>query len=147
MRGRYTEEQQQADIDLGKSITPGCRNIAQEGRVYGCPSIRNDIPKLSIARRSVADSQNYGDDATAAELINPHKFANLAIDASAMEQLRSKQSILNIFKKIGYGDIPEDIIDEIYDEAVRRVSGPENNNMTTVSLFRDVLNEYLIAMQ
>lgn len=47
----------------GQSITPGFRNAVVEGRAFGVPSIRSDI--MPYAKRSVADTQNYGDDTNA----------------------------------------------------------------------------------
>ena len=32
------------DEDLGKSITPGFRNLTMENRACGCPSVRSDLP-------------------------------------------------------------------------------------------------------
>jgi hypothetical protein len=60
LRGKYPEHALEPDIDLGKSITPGFRNVSLEDRTYGCPSIRTDLPAHARARRSLADSQNYG---------------------------------------------------------------------------------------
>ena len=48
-----------ADKDLGKSTKPGCRNVvrseADKNRVFGLPTIRNDIPYQAF--RSVANYQ------------------------------------------------------------------------------------------
>ena len=44
--------------DIGKSLKPGYRNVMTT-RCFGCPSIRTDIPNNS---RSIADTQNYGED-------------------------------------------------------------------------------------
>lgn len=46
-----------------QSITPGFRNAVADRRAFGVPTIRSDIPPY--ARRSVADTQNYGDDSSA----------------------------------------------------------------------------------
>lgn len=146
IRGKYTEEQQLPDLDLGKSITPGFRNIQQNGRVYGCPSIRNDIPKISLSKRSIADSQNYGDDATAAELINPHAFASLSINESTLNELKSKDIIFTLFKKIGYNNIHNDILNAIFDEVCQNDSNTNIIGATVIS-FRDALNKYLESLE
>lgn len=88
LKGRYTSKDLQPDRDLGKSITPGFRNITFQDRVYGCPSIRSDIPCLPPNRRSLADSQNYGDDVPAQELINPPAFSDLSIGPLALNEPR-----------------------------------------------------------
>jgi EF-hand domain-containing family member B len=145
LRGKYTAEQQLADPDLGKSITPGFRNIQAPGRSYGCPSIRNDIPKVTIAKRSIADSQNYGDDATAAELINPHQYSSLTIDSSAMDELKPKASVVSVFKKIGYAHIHDDILSAVFDEAASSQS-PAGTHCS-VNAFRNILNQYLESIE
>lgn len=66
VEGDYSWAEQQPDNDLGKSITPGFRNAIAEGRAFGVPSVRSDIQP--IAQRSVADTQNYGDDSSARQV-------------------------------------------------------------------------------
>lgn len=75
--GEYTADQQCPDRDLGKSTRPGWRNVASDQRAFGVPTIRRDIPTKT--KKSVADHQNYGDDASAAELINPSRFAAFGV--------------------------------------------------------------------
>ena len=61
--------------DLGRSVRPGWRNIApSETRLFGVPSIRSDIPAPGM--KSVADHQNYGDEAGAETLLYPPRFAD-----------------------------------------------------------------------
>lgn len=55
MKFGYPPEQQQPDADLGKSLREGWRNIAPEGKVFGVPSIRTDIPMPT--KRSCASTQ------------------------------------------------------------------------------------------
>jgi hypothetical protein len=67
LQGDYDQEAQGPDADLGTTHTPGFRNSAPDSqrgdRAYGTPTVRSDIPKYS--KRSIADHQNYGDDANA----------------------------------------------------------------------------------
>lgn len=132
------------DADLGKSLTPGFRNIQAPGRTYGCPSIRTDVPKISIAKRSIADSQNYGDDATACELINPHRYAHLVIDSTVYDELRTKDWLFALFKKIGYDNVHNDILEAVFDEACKLCeSMSRGRKETTLEVFRSVFNHYL----
>jgi hypothetical protein len=62
IHGQPTEKHLQPDIDLGKSVKPGCRNTVRKeedsNRVFGTPTIRTDIPfkeKRSIADYNVND--------------------------------------------------------------------------------------------
>lgn len=142
IKGKYSIEEQMPDPDLGKSLTPGFRNISLEDRAYGCPSIRTDLPHASSTRRSLADSQNYGDDVPAQDLINPPAFSDLAIKPSAMSELRTKEKLQEVFRKIGF-DVSDDIQvrDAIFDEA----SG--GSSLASINSYRTALNKYLIAKE
>lgn len=78
IRGNYSVEDQMPDADLGKSVSKGYRNFTTDPhRVFGVPTIRNDIP--AKAKASVADHQNYGNDADAASLLHPSRFAPIGV--------------------------------------------------------------------
>lgn len=115
-----------------------------QGRVFGCPSIRHDLPKGPVGRRSVADSQNYGDDPTAKELIAPPEYASLLVDESAMGQQRNFDKMMKLFKSIGY-DIPSDVADTVFAEASAKSGCAEG--MASIECFRTLLNDYLEACE
>mmetsp|Transcript_189 Transcript_189/g.423 ORF Transcript_189/g.423 Transcript_189/m.423 type:complete len:328 (+) Transcript_189:114-1097(+) len=93
---RHVKEDDGFD-DLGKSITPGFRNI-ETARCFGCPSIRNDIPKYE--RSSVADTQNYGGDVGAADLLRPSLFASFGLDNDEFCKPRTRDYLKKIFQAI-----------------------------------------------
>lgn len=138
LRGKYRESDNLPDRDLGKSITPGFRNLSYNDRVYGCPSIRNDIPAPQVQRRSIADSQNYGDDVPAQDLINPPAFSDLAIGPMAMSEPRNRDSMLQLFARIGYS-FSEELGSHIF------YTASEGREYTTINAFRNVLNDFLIS--
>lgn len=140
MKGRYSTADIFDDKDLGKSITPGFRNLTIESRAFGCPSIRSDLPARPRGNRSVADSQNYGDDVPAQDLINPPAFSDLSIPPTVMSEPRSKDNIIYTFKKIGY-DLSPAISDVLFDIA------SQGQAKSSVNQFRDALNEYLDAVE
>ncbi|KAL3796659.1 hypothetical protein HJC23_009959 [Cyclotella cryptica] len=82
------------DQDLGKSVTPGFRNVETK-RIFGCPSVRTDIPKYE--RSSMADLQNYGEDVSAAYLLWPSLFASLGLEEDEFRKLRSKDYLKKLF--------------------------------------------------
>jgi hypothetical protein len=96
---------------LGKSITPGFRNSTHETRAFGVPSIRTDLPVNTSIRRSIADSQNYGDGPVARELIAPPDYADLAISGSDFDMLRPRDDIELLLKRC----TPEVTDQQIYD--------------------------------
>ena len=109
--------------------------------MYGCPSIRTDLNTARQGRRSISDSQNYGDDVPAKYLINPPPFSDLSLTPDAMKIQKPKQIILSIFANIGYGDIHPDVIDVIFNNA-------SNGRQTcSVNSYRNSLNEYLDAIE
>ena len=117
IEGTYEPEDQEPDSDLGKSMTPGFRNITTETRPFGVPSVRSDIPKY--ATRSIAgttprlksgigsvlisrcqpDNQNYGDDVSAQFLLYPQQFASMGIE---VEYKISLVSIPGLTKIAGF---------------------------------------------
>lgn len=137
MRGRYSLDDNEPDRDLGKSITPGFRNVSLETRAYGCPSIRSDIPALPISKRSLADSQNYGDDVPAQDLINPPAFSDLAIGPKSLSDQKTKEQLVALFQRIGYTLEPP-VADHIFDIA------SEGFDTCSVNAFRNTLNEFIL---
>jgi EF-hand domain-containing family member B len=61
IHGEPTEVHLMPDVDLGKSVKPGCRNVVRKpedsNRVFGAPTIRTDIPFKE--KRSIADYNVY----------------------------------------------------------------------------------------
>lgn len=138
IRGSYTDADQMPDRDLGKSITPGFRNITLETRAFGLPSLRDDVPRPPVQSRSVANNMNYGDDATAADLITPQPFADLRIDETHMSTDRPKAALFAFFEKIGYTASSE-VMEACFSMATIDGQGANIQN------FRNHLNEYYEA--
>lgn len=97
-KGDFSHENDHDIDDLGKSLTPGFRNVETE-RIFGCPSIRTDIPKYE--RRSVADEQNYGDDVNAAYLLRPSLFSSLGLDEDEFRKPRTKEYLKKLLTTCG----------------------------------------------
>ncbi|CAN0502057.1 unnamed protein product, partial [Ectocarpus sp. 12 AP-2014] len=115
VEGNYSWAEQQPDNDLGKSITPGFRNAIAEGRAFGVPSIRSDIQPY--AQRSVADTQNYGDDSSARYLVNPSQFSQFGIEDSEFFVYRGKVELRTLFESIGQSFSAE-VFQSIWENAV-----------------------------
>lgn len=138
LKGKYKESDNLPDRDLGKSITPGFRNLVMNDRIFGCPSIRNDIPAPAVNRRSIADSQNYGDDVPAQDLINPPAFSDLAIGPMTMADQRNKADMLQLFARIGYS-FNEELGDHLF------YTASQGQEYTSINNFRNVLNDFIIT--
>jgi len=134
------------DEDLGKSMTPGFRNVTTETRAFGCPSVRSDLPAGPTSRRSIADAQNYGDDVPASDLINPKPFSGArdTVPANALEMLKPRDRVIATFTKIGY-DLAPAVADAIFEEAAAGESGP-GADVCSLNAFRAALNVYLLAV-
>ena len=143
LRGRYSEEDQKPEPDLGKSMTPGFRNISLDDRAFGVPSIRTDLPARPIGSRSVADCQNYGDDVPAQDLINPPAFSDISISFNAMNDARSKSKIFQTFRNIGYDQIDDTVFEIVFKLANEGFPA----GYSSINQFRNVLNEYLSAVE
>lgn len=91
-------------MDLGRSTRYGFRNQPLPGdddRVFGVPSIRNDIPKKK--QKSVADPQNYGDEVPAVQILYPDYWQRFGLEPDAFYQPRPKAELRDLFDSIGLG--------------------------------------------
>jgi hypothetical protein len=141
IEGDYSWEDQQPDLDLGKSQTPGFRNVTSEARAFGTPTVRSDIPKLE--NRSIADNQNYGDDVSAQFLLYPQQFAAMGVDDSEFSCEREKGELIDIFSKGGILDgLSEVQVDAVWKTAVADAGG-----LPSVVQFQAALNDFKEAAQ
>ena len=131
--GNYTEEEQQPDKDLGRSIRPGWRNVGPPQRVFGVPSIRSDVPAPAL--KSVADHQNYGDEAGAATLLYPPRFADGGVTQADFLTSTSKAELSDIFRSAGF-----QLDDKQVDETFERAKTLDPNGLVSVQSFRMALN-------
>ena len=93
-----------------------------------------------MGRKSLADSQNYGNDPTARDLINPPAFAELNLPEDSTTRQRSKENLLEVFARIGY-TLDRVVADCIFNEA----SG--GSRSASITEFRIALNGYLDALE
>ena len=131
--GNYTAEEQQPDKDLGRSIRPGWRNVGPPQRVFGVPSIRSDVPAPAL--KSVADHQNYGDEAGAATLLYPPRFADGGVTQADFLTSTSKAELSDIFRSAGF-----QLDDKQVDETFERAKTLDPNGLVSVQSFRMALN-------
>merc|ERR1712205_182617 len=87
-------------------------------------------------KRSVSDSQNYGDDVPAQDLISPPAFSDMALEPTAFMATKGPSEIRSLFSKININ-----LEDEVF-EALWNDSRPQGG-MTSLNAFRGALNEYL----
>ena len=99
------------------------------------------MPGAGAGRRSLADSQNYGTDPTARDLVNPPAFSELNLPKDAMSTPKSFEYLSRFFSDCGY-DIEQRIYEAIYDE----VSAGARDGVT-IEMFRKGLNGYLDAVE
>ena len=127
--GILSEVGDNGNDDIGKSLKPGYRNVVTT-RCFGCPSIRTDIPKTS---RSIADTQNYGDDVNAGYLLRPSLLSSFGLEENEFLKPRSKGYLKKLFHKCGE-DIDEDKFEEIFGLVSR-------NNCANIHSFTDFLSK------
>jgi len=132
IEGNSTLDEQMPDPDLGKTLQPGWRNITNEQRAFGVPNVRTDVPLPRI--RSVADNQNYGDEADAKELLYPSNHAWKGVQPDDFYQPRSLEEILSVMECAGF-DLTPDQADQVYEEA--RNSHPEG--LVSLESFRHTM--------
>ncbi len=91
----------------------------------------------------MADSQNYGDDPSAKELINPAPFSNLKFDISTFDTPISKERLIQLFSTLPVPKLPNDVADFCFERASEATRTP---NLATFNNFRDVTNDYFDAV-
>jgi len=94
IEGSYAEHDQLPDIDLGKSVTPGFRNFTLGDRAFGVPTVRADIQRPAV--KSIADSQNYGDDVSAQFLLYPQAFSSMGVSDEEFLVSRPKAEVFDL---------------------------------------------------
>merc|ERR1719456_673774 len=115
--GYYTLDEQLPDQDLGRCTKVGRRNLTQEKRAFGTPSIRTDL-EAPPGRRSVADLTNYGDECGAAALLNPQRFDNKGVPDREFLLRRPKEELRGLIDAGGYClDEAQMDFDEIWEQA------------------------------
>lgn len=114
IQGNRSLEEQLPDPDLGRSLQPGWRNITNTDRSFGVPNVRSDRPLPRI--RSVADNQNYGDEADAKELLYPTKHAWKGVTQDDFYHPRSLEEILSVMQCSGF-DLTQEQAAEVYENA------------------------------
>jgi len=104
LRGAYSEEQQRPDPDLGRSKMSLKRErympASAEMRLFGVSTVRLD--KTPPRVRSIADVNNYGDEAGARQLVHPQN--NFYMDGLCEEDFsreRPESEILLLFNRLG----------------------------------------------
>ena len=92
------------DKDLGKSNRFGFRNSVKEGdeaRQFGVPTIRSDIGKKEF--KSVADPNNYGNEASVVQLLYPDFWLRYGIDEDEFTRNRDIEDLKSLFEAVGMG--------------------------------------------
>ena len=110
MRGEYSEQEQAPDPSIGKSTTrqgygfdpelnKRCRD---SNRTFGVPSARSDLAAPSL--RSVADETAYGDEATAAALVNPGYGAERGVTEGDYSEALDETTMRKFYQDAGVLD-------------------------------------------
>jgi hypothetical protein len=99
LAGSLTPEEQGPDADLGKSIREGWRNIAPEGRAFGLPSIRTDIPLPRF--KSCANTVNFGNEPDAQQLLRPPRSVERGVNEGHYMELRPRTEVQEIMAEAG----------------------------------------------
>ncbi|XP_054477768.1 EF-hand domain-containing family member B [Anoplopoma fimbria] len=107
---------------------------ASDGRIFGIPSVRSDLPAPQIKR--VSDKNNYGDTSTAADLLHPSVHALRGVHEKHFFCPRTKKEIAEIFRNVGV-----DVSEETFEEAWKLASLKHPAGEVCVEVFRNVLKE------
>merc|ERR1712217_197452 len=115
VKGYYTLAEQLPDQDLGRCTKPGRRNVTTETRAFGTPSVRTDIPAPPPGARSIADAGSYGDECSAAALLNPQRFDNKGVPDREFLIRRQKDELRVLVENV---DLPNVDFENLWDRAI-----------------------------
>eukprot|EP00899_Mesostigma_viride_P021848 jgi/Mesvir1/29665/Mv21506-RA.1 len=142
IRGAYSEAEQQPDPDLGKSVRPGFRNESPDpNRVFGVPTIRLDLPGKQ--NKSIADSQNYGNEPDARMLLYPNHGSALGVVDEDYLKPRSRDEMKDFFASAGI-PVEDDLFEYCYSTACEIDKGrypSKEEPMCCIHAFRYVLRQ------
>merc|ERR1719401_860574 len=100
IKGYYPLAEQLPDQDLGRCTKPGRRNVTTETRAFGVPSVRTDIPAPPPGQRSCGSTKAYGDDCSAAALLNPQRFDMKGIPDREFLVRRPKEELERLIENV-----------------------------------------------
>ncbi|XP_037389850.1 EF-hand domain-containing family member B isoform X1 [Pygocentrus nattereri] len=103
-------------------------------RMYGVPSVRTDLPAPRIKR--ISDRTNYGDEATAYDLLYPTLHSLFGVHEKHFFSPRSKDEMLQIFRNVGLR-----VSEQMFEEAWKSASMRHPTGEVCVESFRNVLKE------
>lgn len=113
----------------------------EKRRTYGVPTVRWDRP--APRTRRISDRTNYGDESDAYGLVCPSVYASHGVYEQDFFELRPKNEIKLIFKRVGV-----DITDEAFEEIWKRIAIPhkiDGNLVSSVESFRQELDKIQAA--
>lgn len=150
VRGDYSVEEQQPDPRIGKVMSrQGYKfeaSSVDDNRTFGVPSTRRDL--LPPTMRSVADETAYGDEASAAALVNPGFGADRGVSEQDFQEMFGKQRLRRFYEDAGVmGAVDDDEGDDRFfndvfdaaaseDAATGRVLADDQNPCTTLGTFQ-----------
>ncbi|XP_051577821.1 EF-hand domain-containing family member B [Myxocyprinus asiaticus] len=102
--------------------------------IYGVPSVRTDLPAPRIKR--ISDRTNYGDEATAYDLLYPPLHSLYGVHEEQFLGPRTKDEIAEIFQKVGL-----EFAEDTFEEAWKLASMRHPTGDVCVESFRNVLRE------
>ncbi|KAM6935605.1 EF-hand domain-containing family member B [Lycodopsis pacificus] len=107
---------------------------ASNGRTYGLPTVRCDLPAPRIKR--VTDKKDYGDTSAAVDLLYPSVHALRGVHEKHLFCPRTKKEIAEIFRNVGVN-----VSEETFEEAWKLASMKHPSGEVCVEVFRNVLKE------
>ena len=143
-----TKASLEPDPDLGRDFRYKLKNKKLTPidygyeKTFGVPSIRSDLPKKHFV--SVTDTNNYGDEKDAFELLYPHPCATRGIDDEDFDHLYTKEEIIGILKENNY-EFPESEFNLIYEIAMKNYPNEEKklSPNSFLSTMRNLKREYM----
>lgn len=137
IHGTYSAEEQAPDADLGRSLREGFRNWPTPGRTFGVPSVRTDLP--APAMTSVANTQNWGNEANAFSLLSPCSTADRGVNEVHYLERHDRAAVAELLQDAGI-EMENGVFDACFDASAAAEGG---GGVTSLKSFMDVRHAML----
>lgn len=138
--GNYSLDEQLPDRDLGRCVKPGRRNVTQESRAFGVPSVRRDLSAPAPQKRGLGDQTSYSDEHHMKLLISPQRFVLSGIEDEDFLLRRGKQEVHILLTGAGYAFKDQDF-DEIWRSAMQLFQ--DGRSLVSLDAFMFVYSDWL----
>ncbi|RHZ23372.1 hypothetical protein DYB37_000249 [Aphanomyces astaci] len=129
---------------LGKPRNLGFNHATSPDHVFGVKHAKGCADAALTIHGSYSFEEQQPDADLGKPLLYPNQYSALGVEDAEFTTVRTKTFLTNLFSKMGYDEIPPDVLDQVYVRATLRTEYTPKG-VASIQDFREVLNDYLDA--